>query len=293
MTGSDFNIDIGINTKQLERVKKDFQNMFSGEFGGGGNNQGKKEAQGINVVSKGFTKALKFTGIIGIISSLSLIADVITIVVGLIAALAISGIIAFFKDPVRALLGLGVFIANQIISGLEFLANAIVPGADPFEFPRFQTSLVFQAYDDLQGELATAAEDGKTTFGEASAAYQTFGKKLIDSFVTNTRFTELAIEAQRTNQTIAEVAFRETDSLFDFIGTSATAAGDIASRAFGAVRDMFSRIENQANSTSGGSAPANAIGSHQDGGYILSTPTTASYERITDGASLLRRLNNN
>ena len=85
------------------------------------------------VVSKGFQQALKITGIIGIVTSLSIITDTLGVLVGLISFFLVQGAIAFFKDPVRALLPLGITIINGIISGLEILANALLPGDRDWE----------------------------------------------------------------------------------------------------------------------------------------------------------------
>ena len=243
MAGDDYNVKIGFDTSSLDKAKKEFQNLpISG--GSGGGSKAEKASEGINVVSGGVSKALKITGLIGIISSLAIITDTLGIIVGLFTVFILSGVLAFFKDPVRALIPLGVFIANSIIGGLESLANAIVPGADPFEFGRFKTDLVLTAYDELQTDLEKAKEDGISTFTEVSNAYQEFGGKLLDSFLTDSEYQDLVIKAAEENRTVSSLAFEETGSMLDSIVAGsisvASAAGNAFDRATAAFDDLFS-----------------------------------------------------
>lgn len=113
--------------------------------------------------------------------------------VTVLLAIVLGFMLKFFKDPVRSLLQLGIFIVNGVLTGLEVLINVIrrIFGLGAIELPRFQEQLVLQAYDTLQEDLTTAAEDGRVTFLEASDAFTKFGTGLINSFVKNSTFAKV------------------------------------------------------------------------------------------------------
>ena len=239
---ADFELNVGFNTQKLDQAKKEFQDMLSGEFsGGGGRNDSTKQQKQTSVVAAGFSKALKITGLIGVVTGLSFILDTLGALLGLLTFFVLSGIVEFYRDPVRSLLQLGVFIVNGILSGLEAFANFILPG-QPVELPRFQTDLVLEAFDNYRDSLTEAAEDGKVSTGEAFSAYKEFSQNLQQSFITNSDYQELVNEAALQNKEVAELAFNSTDDLMTTIAEGATGLATSASNMFERTKDKFDSL---------------------------------------------------
>jgi len=138
---NDFNIDVGFNTKG-------FTDMF-GKGGAGtvdsgvgaGPNGTSKLSSGIG---KGLFTALKATGIIALLMNLKVIVDLLSGILGMINLLVLvglKGMIDFFKDPVRGLVGLAVLITNGFLTGIEALIN-FLPGVSGVEIGRFRTDIM-------------------------------------------------------------------------------------------------------------------------------------------------------
>lgn len=155
-------IDVGFNTDQLK-------DAVSGGIGGGaGGAQNQK-----NNIAGGFTTALKGAGVLAILSQLKVVMESISFVLNIISSLIsfivvkmIQSVFKFFEDPVRGLLGLGIFIVNGIIENINNVVkaiNALIPGTrgDIPLIPELDPEEILAAYDAAK-EAARLAAQGIT-----------------------------------------------------------------------------------------------------------------------------------
>jgi len=161
---ADWTLEVDMVTSQLEDA------IGREQVGGGGTGAGADQQQQENTLASGFSKGLKFAGIIGILSQLKVVVDVIGFTMGILSSLIsyfvitfIQNVVGFFQDPVRALLGLGVWIVNGIINGFESLANVIAPSflqpEGGFDFGRLDSEQILAEYDARQAELKAVNEN--------------------------------------------------------------------------------------------------------------------------------------
>ena len=233
---SDFNVHVGFDTKALEKAKKDFENIALGGAGPAKASEGERATKATNIVAAGTSKALKVTGIIGIIASLAFISDSLAVLLGLFGVFLVSGIIEFYRDPSKALTKVALFIVNGIITGLEILVNTIrgVFGLGAVELPRFQLPLVEGAFDEYRAAVDKAKEDGVVTIEESFAASMGFLKNMKASFITNSEFQELVQQASQENSALTKTAFEESATFIDVIADGSRALADSAKSAFAA-----------------------------------------------------------
>jgi len=167
--GSDWTIEVDMITKNLESA-------FQGANVGGGTSG----SEGVeNAMAGGVSKGMKMAGIVAILTQLKVVTDSIGFILATVSSLIsffvvsfIQNVMGFFQDPVRSLLELGVWMVNGIISGIEMLANAIVPTAlqpeGGFDFGEISTEEVIEAYD-LAKEASKEMADGLKITGEDTA----------------------------------------------------------------------------------------------------------------------------
>lgn len=143
----------------------------------------------------------------------------ITLLLGLFLGLALK----FFKDPVKSLIRLAVFIVNGILAGVEVLINTIrgVFGLGRIELPRFQELLVIEAFNRLEETTRKQLDEGTFTVKNSFEAQRKFLDDLGNSFVKNSTFAKIATEGvegglERTFilGTILDKGSTETANLF-------------------------------------------------------------------------------
>lgn len=150
----DWEIEVDLMTKNIEDAFN--RQSLGGVPSTGG--AGADTEQTENTLAGGFSKGLKFAGVIGFLSQIKVVTDSIGFILGGLSSLIsffivsfIQNVVPFFQDPVRALLELGVWIVNGIISGIEFLANSIIPKSlqpeGGFDFGRIDAQEVLAEYD--------------------------------------------------------------------------------------------------------------------------------------------------
>lgn len=237
-------LKLNIVFDNLNKLKQKLENI---SIGGGG---GTKSGGGANATAKNTGKMAFLLGgifgfIAGIFTSLQSVTGIISIVGGLLNQLVtpfvpflltvlkpvtillgfLAGyMLAYYKDPFKVLLRLGLFIVNGILTGLEFLINTVrnVFGLPSIELGRFQENLVMQAYDNFKEDISKAAEDGKVTFKETFDAITRFGTGVKNSFLTNSEYIKLVDEGLERGLdessimgAILEVGAKDTGKLFD------------------------------------------------------------------------------
>lgn len=240
---SDFNIKVGFDTKALDKAKKDFENIAVGGSGPNKASEGERATKAKGIIAAGTVKALKVTGIVGIIASLGFIADTIGVMTALLGVFIVSGVLEFFRDPTKALIKVALFVVNGVLAGLELLINTIrgVFGYEAIEIPRFQVALVEEAFDEYRNAIQRAKEDGKVTLEESFSASIDFLKNLKSSFITNSEFQNLVQESFEENKELAQTAFTKTSSFLDIIANGSEILADSARDVF---RAAVSALEN-------------------------------------------------
>ena len=156
---ADWTIEVDMMTKQM-------QDAFSRENVGGGTSNNTTQQE--NTIAGGFSKGLKFAGVIGILSSIKVVVESIGFLLSGLSALIsyfvvsfIQNVVSFFQDPVRSLLELGIWIVNGFIKGLNLVIsaiNALIPGtgSDIGLLPEFDTQEVLRLYDEAKAALKEA-----------------------------------------------------------------------------------------------------------------------------------------
>ena len=252
---ADFEIEVGFNTKKLDKTLSDFQNLGGGSTKGvkGGNEEKKK-----NIIAGGVGKVLKVTGIVAAIASIAFFTESIAFLVGSLVALTVIAVREFLGDPFRALLKLGVFIVNGFLSGIEFLIKGTT-GVD-VDLPRFQLPKVLEAYDEFKESMIMAAEDGIVTNLEAGKAFVTFAQGMIKSFITNTEFQKELDEEMFLNQLAMKQGFDSVEDLAFVVDSGAAQTANQAILAFDSAEEAFAELERLANELNpGGGGGAGGI----------------------------------
>lgn len=247
----DFNIDVGFNTNELKAAT-------AGASGSGGGAGGTGS-------SSGFAKAIKAglmaTGIIGILMNLKPILETIGFLVGVIGsfmgfliAQLIQFIIPFFKDPFRALMQLGIFIVNGIITGIEFLMNAILGvltfgkvggfGENKIELPRFQEEIILDAYDKVT-EVSDALAMGDATASDLRDAQADFRASFLNSFMTASEFQDFKISQEEKLSTTKSATDNAYDSMIEAMNYANKKFSDLVGGSFTPVESVTS-FENPA-----------------------------------------------
>ena len=211
MADADFTIDVGLTSEEVQ-----------GAAAGGG-------------FAGGFTGSL----VVSLLKELKLVMDVISFSLAIVStgisflvAAYINYIIDFFKDPVRALLSLGLYIINGILAGLEFMTNSLIgsingvisainfliPGErfdvdliDTIEIGRFNIEKVLDAYDIMKEQI----EDG----GPIMEATIGFAKGFVSSFQTQ---SEIIAESSEIMADNTEQAFDKVDIQTDRTASAIT-----------------------------------------------------------------------
>ena len=193
----DFNIEVDFTTSGLESSLGGPGGVDSGL--GKGSDSGAGEGGSIG---KGMLTALKASGIIALLMNLRIIVDLLA---GVLAILNL-GVIVFLKkmfefaqDPVRSLLGLGIFIVNAIISMQEKLINLFKPFGADVEFGRFRSDVIDQELDAGTG-LLEALSKGFLTEDQ----YQK--QKIGSSLLAGQKQEEAFMEQLKADDARAELA---------------------------------------------------------------------------------------
>jgi len=229
-------LKLNIIVENLDRLKKRLSNIPIGKTASGGtkgDTNSKKSGGG----KLAFLAGGIFGLLAGVLTNIETVSGLVSITAGLINQLVspfvpflltvlkpltillsfLAGyMLAFFKDPVRALIKMSLFIVNGIIAAIEFGLNKVVqainlivrginkliPGSrldiplmSGFELPRFQEALVIKAYDELQEDLTSAASDGSTTLQEGTKAFVKFAEGLGNSFIKNSELSKITTDA--------------------------------------------------------------------------------------------------
>ena len=233
---------------------------LDGQIGGGA--PAGRGQQGEKAISSGFSTAIKGSGIIGILNSLTIVTDTISITLGLISTILVQMIgllglgvakliqfgVNFFDDPSKALIKFGLFLVNGIISGIEFIVNTIrgIFGAGNIELPRFQLGLVEQAFDNFKENSKKVAEDGEVTLAESFNISKQFFTDLKDSFLTESEFLVLAQEKRDEAKNLEIQSLEIQQSFADAVIASANRTGLNYGSMFSELNALSKNIKNQA-----------------------------------------------
>jgi hypothetical protein len=139
---------------------------------------------------------------------------------------------------------------NGIIAGLEFLANALVPGT-PFEFGRLQGDLVLEAYDKMKEDLKTAGMDSK----KIKTASTEFIENVSNSFLTKSEYDKVREIAFQNNSSMLEALNfikGDTDNFSKFVSDASGIAKSATNSAMSAVTDLMNYIKDKANGLNSG-----------------------------------------
>jgi len=242
-------VDLNINlvVKNLKNVTKNIEKTIGNvvDFEGGGKSGGKKKGG-----DSGGGKGLFFLGgifgfIAGLVSSMDAVMGILKVIGGMLNALvapfvpilltilkpvmlllsfALGFMIAYFKNPMKVLIKLGLFIVNGILTGIELLTNTIrgIFRLDPIEMPKFQFALVDKAFDDMSEAMERAGADGEVTFKEALEASKNLAIGIGNSFLKASTLTKLIEEGlitglseQDTLSLILDVGAKHLGEQFD------------------------------------------------------------------------------
>lgn len=265
----DYELKVGFDTSSLDRIKTEFQNLCSAGIGGSSS-----ASSATNNISKGtssgFVSAVRGLGLVTLFSNLKTISEtlfVLSAVANALLAMAFIGVSNFFMDPFRALLQLGIFIVNGVLSGIEFLINFTARQTEKrfglnqgtlgtVELPRIQTDLALEAYDQFRTALREA--DGNAA-KSAQAGIQ-YIQGIANSFQKNSdRIAEqeklladsINLTQQNQSSTVSTI-----NSLFTEVGTTFSAASPMGFSIFLAAQTM-KRLFDDINRNFGNIKPRN------------------------------------
>jgi len=262
---ADFEIDVGFNTEDLNDV-------FSGSTPSVSNLSGTSMLQPINstdlieqeeLLSSGVSKGLKATGIVAILSQLSIVTETISFLlaiistgIGFLVSSFAQFIVPFFQDPSRALIELSISTANLIIQGLEFGFNSLlgvisggaVGGFEEnfVEFPRLRPEIILEAYDSLQETLEAGSQ---ATAQEIATAQKQFEDSYKNAFLTQAEYDEVKNIAEDSKVGLIEASESVSSSAEEYIGvieSGFNTVKDSATSVFEKIEEVFTFIENKA-----------------------------------------------
>jgi len=208
MANEDWTISLGYDTSGIQDAFERQNTGGTSSGGQGGNFE--------NSIAGGFSKGLKFAGIIGILTQLKVVTDSIAFVLGGLSGLFsyfvvsfIQNVVSFFQDPVRGLLDLGVFIVNKIIDGLNLVVmaiNSLIPGtgSDISLLPNIDSEAVLEAYDAAKNMIKEAigmTEDTSGALNDVTVKVEglkTSADDMVDSL--NGALVYIANEAKRVSR---------------------------------------------------------------------------------------------
>jgi len=163
----------------------------------------------------------------------------------------------------RTLLSFGIFIINGIISGIEFLTNALLSvltfgrmglgSENKVELPRFRSEIILEAYDQMKA----VAEDGKSGAREIAEANNKFFKSFMSSFLTDAQFNllkETSMDMGKGLLATLDDIKGDTKAYEAFVGLVIDDSKQSVGRAMKAVRDLMVHIEREAVAAAGRSA---------------------------------------
>ena len=240
----------------------------------------------------GVAKGLKIAGVVGILSSMKIVTDIIGVAMQMLGVIAVkqlgffsalvgivtAKIMPFFEDPMRYLLQFGLFIVNGIIAGIEFGLNMVVRAINlvirginrliprnnwkvsemgRFELPRFQADLVLEAYDEYRDTMERLALEGKDKSSSATSALIQFLQGVGRSFMTNTRYQELLVDRMLEAQRAEDEALLTKNQTSELLKNSALTSSIYVDDSFGEFDNLLKNFEKkarEANRKMGGSS---------------------------------------
>ncbi len=235
----DFEVDINFkDIQEMERASKDASKAAASGGAGGAGGKGMAGA-----VASG----LKMAGVVALLSSIKLATDFIgailstvsLIIVGIGKGLGflvgsfIRWIVPFFKDPVKVLLSVAIFIVNGIIGAIESLINFIKPGKD-IELGRFREDIIFNNRE-LLSQLEGVEKDSK----EYLNILRNYNKITGDAFLTESEFAKANFEQMLKTQGITEIAFNAQDDLARVISSRSSDSAKLWDKAFNNLNKIF------------------------------------------------------